>query len=105
MIEDGLNDAVAPLGAPLAVNTTVWAAPLVTAVLIVLVADWPDVAVREPGEALTEKSSVVAVHDRLTCVLDAVAVRFPGGDGGVVSPAQLICSCGAWLVVPDSFEQ
>jgi len=61
MIEDGLNDAVAPLGAPLAVNATVWAAPLVTAVLIVLVADWPDVAVREPGEALTEKSSVVVV--------------------------------------------
>jgi hypothetical protein len=61
VIEDGLKDTVAPLGAPLAVSATLCVTPLVTAVPIVLVADWPAVAVKELGDALTEKSSAAGV--------------------------------------------
>src|SRR5438094_10481235 len=53
---DGLKLAVAPEGSPLAESDTVCADPLVTAVEIVVVPDWPCVTVMLEGEALIEKS-------------------------------------------------
>jgi hypothetical protein len=58
VIEAGLKDRVAPLGALLAVSVTAWALPPVTLVLIVVVAVCPAVAVTEAGDAVMAKSSV-----------------------------------------------
>jgi hypothetical protein len=58
VIEAGVNDTVAPLGVPLADSVTVWALPLVTLVLMVVVAVCPAVAVTELGDAVMAKSSV-----------------------------------------------
>ena len=57
--EVGVKVAVAPAGRPLvALRATDWAAPLVTAVLMVVVAAEPDVTLAEVGEADREKSLV-----------------------------------------------
>jgi hypothetical protein len=53
-----LKETVAPVGAPLALKATVWADPLVTAVLTVVVAWPPWVTVAELGESEMEKSLV-----------------------------------------------
>ena len=53
---EGDSDAVAPAGAPLTLNVTDCAAPLVTAVLIVLVAELPCATVSDAGFAAIEKS-------------------------------------------------
>lgn len=53
-----MKETVAPVGAPLALRVTVWADPLVTAVLTVLVAWPPWVTAAEPGESEMEKSLV-----------------------------------------------
>ena len=53
---DGVKVAVAPAGRPVAERATDWAAPLVTAVPMVLVAAEPAVALAEEGEADIEKS-------------------------------------------------
>ena len=59
LTEDGVKETVAPVGRPLvALRATDWAAPLVTAVLMVLVAAEPDVTLAEAGEADREKSLV-----------------------------------------------
>jgi hypothetical protein len=58
VIEAGVNDTVAPLGVPLAASVTVWAFPLVTLVLMVVVAVCPAVIVTELGDAVMAKSSV-----------------------------------------------
>ena len=59
LTEDGVKVAVAPVGRPLvALRATDWATPLVTAVLMVLVAAEPDVTLAEAGEAAREKSLV-----------------------------------------------
>lgn len=52
---DGLNDAPAPVGRPVAVNTTDWATPDDRTVLMVLVPDVPADTVAEMGEADIEK--------------------------------------------------
>ncbi|PSK65733.1 hypothetical protein B0E53_02284 [Micromonospora sp. MH33] len=54
--EDGLNDAVAPLGRPDAENVTVCAVPLVVAVATVVETEPPAVTEPEVGESETEKS-------------------------------------------------
>src|SRR5262245_17822617 len=51
LTEAGLNDAVAPLGRPLAERVIVCAAPLVNAVPIVLVSEPPGSTAPELGEA------------------------------------------------------
>ena len=53
---DGVNDTRAPAGAPVALRATDWAAPLVTAVLMVVEAAEPAAALPEVGEAEIEKS-------------------------------------------------
>ena len=53
---DGVNDTRAPAGAPVAPKATVWAAPLVTAVLMVVEAAEPAVVLPEVGDAAMEKS-------------------------------------------------
>jgi hypothetical protein len=55
---DGLNDAVAPLGSPLAERLTDWAEPLVVAVPTVAVTDPPGAVEPEVGDTETEKSLV-----------------------------------------------
>ena len=57
----GDTDAVAPAGAPVTPSVTDWAAPLVTAVLIVLVAELPCATVSDAGFAAIEKSLATAV--------------------------------------------
>ncbi len=52
----GLNDTVAPVGTPVALSATDWVAPLVTAVLMVLVVPDPALTVAELGLAAMEKS-------------------------------------------------
>lgn len=52
---DGLNDATAPVGRPVAVNATDWATPEDTSVLTVLVPDVPAETVAEVGDADIEK--------------------------------------------------
>ena len=54
--EDGLNDAVAPLGRPDPENVTVCAVPLVVAVDTVVETEPPAVTEPEVGESETEKS-------------------------------------------------
>src|ERR1700686_321288 len=54
--EDGVKVATAPVGRPVAERATDWATPLVTAVLMVLVAAEPDVTLAEEGGADKEKS-------------------------------------------------
>lgn len=62
--DDGLNDALAPLGSPLAVNVTVPGnAPPTVAVAIVKFADCPAVAVCVVVAALTLKSVIVNVRE------------------------------------------
>ena len=53
---EGAKDADDPVGRPVALRATDWAAPLVTAVLIVLEAAEPAVTLAEAGEADREKS-------------------------------------------------
>ena len=53
---DGVNDATEPEGRPVALRATDWAAPLVTAVLMVVEAAEPAVVLPEVGEAEMEKS-------------------------------------------------
>ena len=65
VIDAGANDADAPAGNPDALNATLCAAPLVTVVLIVLVADCPAVTVTELGAAAIEKSFDGAAPDVL----------------------------------------
>ena len=52
----GLNEALAPLGKPLAERLTVWALPDVVAVLTVAVTEPPAAVDPEPGETEIEKS-------------------------------------------------
>ena len=52
MTEDGENEAVAPLGRPLALSETVWAEPDVIAVETVALV--PDPAVTDADDGLTE---------------------------------------------------
>ena len=52
----GEKDTRAPEGAPVALRATGWAAPLVTAVVMVLVVPEPAVTVAEVGAAEIEKS-------------------------------------------------
>ncbi|MFR9781102.1 hypothetical protein ACL02O_34340, partial [Micromonospora sp. MS34] len=54
--EDGLNDALAPLGRPDAANDTVCADPLVVAVATVLDTEPPAVTEPDVGDNDTEKS-------------------------------------------------
>jgi hypothetical protein len=56
VIDDGLNDAVAPLGRPDADRFTVCALPLVTVVPMVAVTEPPAVVLPEAGDAAIEKS-------------------------------------------------
>jgi hypothetical protein len=56
--DDGLNDALAPLGRPEAENDTVCADPLVVAVATVVETEPPAVTEPEVGESATEKSLV-----------------------------------------------
>jgi hypothetical protein len=58
--DDGDSDAVAPAGVPLTASVIVCAAPLVTAVLMVLVAELPCVTVSDAGFAAIEKSFATA---------------------------------------------
>ena len=62
MIVGGLNDADAPAGSPETLNPSVCATPLVTVVLIVLVADWPPVTAAPVGLALIEKSFTAGLN-------------------------------------------
>jgi hypothetical protein len=57
--EPGVNVSVVPLGAPLAVNATVWALPEVMFVAMVVTACCPAVAVTELGVAVRAKSSAM----------------------------------------------
>jgi hypothetical protein len=52
---DGLNDATAPVGKPVALNATDWATPEDNTVLIVLVPIVPADTAAEVGEADIEK--------------------------------------------------
>src|SRR6266511_1181226 len=54
--DGGLNDALAPLGTPLADSDTVCALPEVVAVLTVALVEPPAVTAPEPGETEMEKS-------------------------------------------------
>ena len=63
--EAGVNETLAPAGAPVALNVTVWALPLVTFVLSELVIDCPAVAVTETGDAVIAKSLVGATETGL----------------------------------------
>src|SRR5262245_52895155 len=54
--EAGAKETVVPLGAPLALRATVWAAPLVTAVEMVEVFEAPGATDRLVGFAAIEKS-------------------------------------------------
>src|SRR5258706_441291 len=56
--EAGLNDALAPLGRPLADRVTVCAAPTVVVVLTVAVTELPGLIEPEIGDTATEKSCV-----------------------------------------------
>jgi hypothetical protein len=57
-IEAGLKEAVAPAGSPLALRATVWAEPLMTVVVMVVLPLWPAVTAMLAGLALIEKSFV-----------------------------------------------
>src|SRR5262245_50874050 len=78
--EVGLNDAVAPVGRPLAEKVTVSAEPLVSAVLTVADTDPPGVVEPEVGETETEKSFGVghpaSLPATFTAVQDACTVRY-----------------------------
>src|SRR5215813_8879019 len=56
LIDDGLNDAVTPLGRPLAESVAVSALPEVSVVLTVVVVEPPWAIEPEVGLSLTEKS-------------------------------------------------
>ena len=76
--EDGVKDTKAPVGRPVALRATDWAAPLVTAVLMVLVAAEPAVTLAEGGEADREKSLVTgAVTVRAKVVVWVAEVPVP----------------------------
>jgi hypothetical protein len=62
VIAAGSNDTDAPTGRPDALNATLCANPLVTVVLIVLVAGWPAVTVATAGLALNEKSFTAGLN-------------------------------------------
>ncbi len=70
VIVAGLKLTVVAAGWPLAVSATLCALPLVTAVLIVLVVDWPAVTLTGLGAAVIEKSS--PEDGVVTFVLDRV---------------------------------
>jgi hypothetical protein len=93
--EAGLNETVAPVGAPLALSPTVWADPLVTAVLTMLLAGAPGVTVAEPGEAEIAKSFVTGgrtLRVKVCCTdpaaLEAVMVNVEA-DCDVAVPASV----------------
>ena len=74
----GVNLATAPVGSPLALNATDWAEPLVTAVLMVVVAAEPATTLAEGGEAEREKSLVAgAVTVRVNVVVWVADVPVP----------------------------
>ena len=56
LMVDGVNDATAPEGRPVALIATDWATPLVTVVPMVLPAAEPATTLAEVGEAVMEKS-------------------------------------------------
>ena len=60
--DDGLKDAVAPLGRPVADNATDCVLPEVSAVLIVVDAPAPAATESDVGLALIEKSLAVAMR-------------------------------------------
>ena len=89
----GLNDAVAPVGRPDALNATLWALPLVTEVEIVDVPLCPAVTVTVVGAAEIEKSSTTGAltvsETEVACVADApvpvtLNVTVPVGVAAVV---------------------
>src|SRR5664280_2884489 len=74
----GVNVATAPVGSPLALRATDWAEPLVTTVLMVVVAAEPATTLAEVGEAETEKSLVAgAVTVRVKVVAWVADVPVP----------------------------
>jgi hypothetical protein len=82
----GLNDTRVPVGAPVALRATDWAAPLVTAVVMVLVAGAPAVTVAELGAAEMEKSSAAGAFTvRENPVVWVVLVPVPVTVMGVVA--------------------
>src|SRR5688500_6725001 len=60
--DDGLNEAVAPAGRPLADSVTVCAVPAVTAVLTVVVPEPPAVTLADVGDTAIEKSLPATLH-------------------------------------------
>jgi hypothetical protein len=72
--EAGLNDAVAPVGSPLALRFTVPVNPFNAPIVAVYVVDPPAVTVREFGDAEIEKSGADALTTSVTVV---VCVREP----------------------------
>ena len=60
--DDGLNDAVAPVGRPEALSAIDWAEPLVSVVETVAVSEPPGLTEPEVGETAIEKSLVPAVQ-------------------------------------------
>src|SRR6266849_4380762 len=74
LTEPGLKVIVTPVGWPLALSATVWAEPLVTAVLIVDVPLAPCWMLRLPGFAAIEKSAGGAAATVRVTVVVCVAL-------------------------------
>ena len=73
--DDGLNDAVAPVGRPLALKATLWAEPLTTVVEIadVALAPWPRENVDGLAEIEKSSAAVTARDSEVVCVAEVPA--------------------------------